>query len=134
MDLGFGSSTLFLLLTGGFAVAAWGAVVRRDGPSTIAMGTALVGTAHLAGLPGWLLTWGCTVIAVVIAMSLIAMVARWLSGSDAYRLGMIGTTSIVALLIAHHEHRLPSAGGTIGDRSLAMGTYLHERVETLAGG
>lgn len=134
MDIGFGSSALFLLLTGGFAVALFQAVVRRDGPSTLAMGLALVGTAHLAGLPAWLLIWGCTVVAVAIAMSLAGLIIHWIAGGDAYRIGMIGTIAMALMLVVHHQHPLPSATAVIGDRPMAIGNHLHRQVDLLVRG
>ena len=134
MDAGLHTPAPFLLLTGGFVVALWGAIRRRDGPATIAMATALVGTAHLAGLPDRLLVWGCTVVAVAAAMSIAALLLHRLSGSDAYRLGVICTVTMTGVLVAHHRYGLPVVGSFVGDESPAIGMQLHRQVELLVRG
>ena len=134
MDIGFGSPALFLLLTGGFGVSTLSAIARRDGPWTLAMALALVVSAHLAGLPAWLLVWGCTIVAIAVTMSVAATLLRWVAGANAFRIGLIGTLSMALLLVAQQRHSLPSAAAPIGDRSLALGDRLHQQVETLVRG
>jgi hypothetical protein len=134
MDIAFGSPAFFLLLTGGFGASVGNAVARRDGPSALAMAVAGVGTAHLAELPVWLLVWGCTALTAAITMSLIALLLRWIDDSDGFRTGMIGTMAMASLLIAHHEGALPSVATPLGDRTLAVGSQLHQHIETVLRG
>ena len=134
MDIGFGSPALFLLLAGGFGVATGSAALRRDGPWTLAMAMAFVATAHLAHFPAWMLIWGCTVVAIGIAMALAGVLIRWMSGGDAYRFATIGTLSIMMLLVAHQRHSLPAQTDAFGDRSMALGSALHQQVEILIAG
>jgi hypothetical protein len=134
MNIAFGSPDFFLLLTGGFGVSTWNAVARRDGPSTLAMAVPAVGTAHLAGLPAWLLIWGCTIITIAVMMSLTALLLRWVAGSDAYKIGMIGTIAMTLLLVAHHERLLPSAAALLSEQSLAIGSQIHQQVEAIVRG
>lgn len=131
MDTALGSPDLFLLLTGGFGVSVWSAVARRDGPSTLAMAVGALGTAHLAGLPAWLLIWGCTIVSTAFVMSLTALPLRWVAGSDAYRISMLGTIAMVLLLTANYECSLPSTAAAFGDQSLAFGGQIHKQVEGL---
>ena len=134
MDIAFGSPAFYLLLTGGFGVSVGNAVARRDGPSALAMTVATVGAGHLAELPAWLLIWGYTTLTAAVAMSLIALLLRCIDDSDAFRTGTIGTMALASLLIAHHEGALPSAAAPLGDRSLALGSELHQQVETVLRG
>jgi hypothetical protein len=131
MDIALGSPDLFLLLTGGFSVSVWSAVARRDGPSTLAMAVGALGTAHLARLPAWLLIWSCTIVTTAFVMSLTALLLRWFAGSDAYRIGMLGTIAMVLLLTAHDECSLPLTAAAFGDQSLAFGGQVHNHVESL---
>lgn len=131
MDTGFGLPNFFLLLTGGFGGSVLSAVARRDGPSTLAMAMGALGAAHLAGLPAWLLIWGYTIVMTAFVMSLTAVLLRWIAGSDAYRIGMLGTIAMVLLLTAHYKCSLPSTAAAFGDQSLAFGGQIHKHVEEL---
>jgi hypothetical protein len=131
MDVNLASPTFLVLLTAGFAVSLWNAAARRDGPSMLAMAMAGVGTAHLAGLPAWLLVWGCTLFTIAVATTVTGLLVRWITGCDAFPIAMISTIAVALLLVAHHQRLLPAALVTLDDQSLALGSQLHQQVDAL---
>ena len=127
MDIGLGTPALYLLLTGGFAVALLSAAGRRDGPAVLAMASAGLVVAHLAGLPAPWLVWGCIAVAVAIGAGLAATVLRWCAGGEAFRVGAALTALVLTLVATDRSHRL-------ADRPIALGRELHGRLTTLIDG
>lgn len=96
---------VYLMLTLAFTAAAGLAMLRRDGPSVLAMAVAALGAGHLAGVPQLILAWGLIVTGVAMAAAVIAVVLHALAGArSTFALGLAGTLAACTALILSDAH------------------------------
>ena len=129
MDIGLGSSGMYLLLAGGLAAGAGKALARRDVPTALALGIAAVLSGQAAGLAEHVLAVAWTVVAVGLIAAGGSAAVRWLTEARA-GLGavMVVTSGVMAAMAMH--------GASVGTENapLPIGVALHHNVAKLIGG
>lgn len=119
---------VYLMLTMALGAALLLAMLRRDGPSVLAMAVAALVAGHLAGVPQLILAWGLIVIGVAMAAAVVAVLLTALAGGrSTFALGLMGTLGACAALILSDAH--PSLAAI--DQPPRVGVTISREVDML---